>query len=81
MTLTNILCKILERRTNERLVLYLEKEKKIDDRWFGFRKQRSTTDTILKIALQILNGFRSKTAAIFFDIKKVYDKVNREKTP
>ena len=34
------------------------------------------------ITTKILNGFRrkEKTAAIFFYIKKVYDKVNREKT-
>ena len=49
------------------------KRKKIDESQFGFRKQRSTIDTISKI----LDGFRKKekTAAIFLDIEKVYDKV------
>ena len=43
---TNILYKIFERMTNKRLVWYLEKEKKIDERQFGFRKKRSTIHTI-----------------------------------
>ena len=53
--------------TNKRLVWYLEKEKKIYDIQFGFRKQRSTIDAISKI----LHEFRrkEKTAAIFFDIE------------
>ena len=35
-----------------------------------------------KITTKILNGFgrKDKTAAIFFDIEKAYDKVNRKKT-
>ena len=68
--------------TNKRLVWYLEKEKKIDDRQFGFRIQRSTTDAISKLTTKILDRFRrkEKTSAIFFDIDKTYDKVNRKKT-
>ena len=67
--------------TNKRLVWYLEKEKKIDDRQFNFRKQRNTIDAISKIT-KILDKFRRKgiTASIFFKIEKVYDKVIREKT-
>ena len=67
--------------TNKRIFWYLEKEKKIDDRQLGFRKQSSTIDTISKITTIILDGFKKKEkiAAIFFDIKKAYDKVNREK--
>ena len=67
---------------NKRLVWYLEKENKIDTRQFGFRKQRNTIDAISKITTKILEGFRrrEKTAAIFFDIEKAYDKINREST-
>ena len=68
--------------TNKRLVWFLKNEKKIDDRQFGFRKQRSTIDVISKITIKIFYGFKrkEKTATIFFDIGKAYDKVNREKT-
>ena len=82
VSLINILCKIFERMTNKRLAWYLEKEKKIYDRVFGFRKQRSTIDAISKITIKILYRFRrkEKTAAIFFDIEKAYDKVSRDET-
>ena len=45
-------------------------------------KQRSIIDAISKLTTKVLDGFRrkEKTAAIFFDIEKAYDKVNREKT-
>ena len=58
------------------------KGKKIDERQFGFRKQRSTIDAISKITTKTPYGFgrKEKTVAIFFDIEKAYDKVNREKT-
>ena len=67
--------------TKKRLVLYLEKEKRIDDRQFSFRKQKCTIDAILKITTKILHGFRrnEKKAAIFFNIEKSYDKVKRDK--
>ena len=67
---------------NRRLVWSLEKENKIDTRQFGFRKQRNTMDAISKITTKILEGFRrkEKTAAIFFDIEKAYNKIDRENT-
>ena len=40
ISLTDILSKIFNKMTNKRLVWYLKKEKKIDDRQFGFRKQK-----------------------------------------
>ena len=72
---------LFKRMTNKRLVWYLERKKKIDDRQFSFRKQRSTIDVISKITTKILDGFRrkEKIAAIFFDIQKAYDKFNRDK--
>ena len=80
--LTNVLCKIFEKMINERLVWDLEKEKRIAKRQLSFRKQRSTIDAISKIITKFLDGFqrKEKTAAIFFNIEKEYDKVNREKT-
>ena len=39
VVLTNILCKIFEKMTKKRLVWYLEKKKKIDERQFGFRSE------------------------------------------
>ena len=68
--------------TNKRLVWYLKKVKKIYDRQFASRKKRSTIDAIPKITTKILDEFKrkEKTAVIFFDTKKAYDKVNIDKT-
>ena len=60
VALIKIFCKIFARMTNKRLVWYLEREKKIDDRQFVFRKQRSTVDAVSKITTEILDGFRRK---------------------
>ena len=56
----------------------MEKKKEIDDRQFAFRKQKSTIDAISKIVYRLRR--KEKTAAIFFNIEKTYDKFNREKT-
>ena len=67
--------------TNKKIVCYLEKEKKKDDRQFGFRIQRSTIDPISKITTKILERFKrkEKTKGIFFYIEKAYDKIKRGK--
>ena len=82
VALVNILCKIFERITNKRLVWYFEREKKVDDRQFSFRKQRNTIGVISNITTKIIDIFwrKEKTEAIFFDIEIAYDKFNREKT-
>ena len=68
--------------SNKRLVWYMEKEKIIDARQFSFRKQRSTVNAISKLTTKILDGFRRKgeKVVLIFDIKKAYDKINRNKT-
>ena len=61
--------------TNKRLVWYLEKEKKIDDRLFSFRKKRNIIDAISKLTTKILDEFRRKEKiAIFLDIENAYNK-------
>ena len=56
--------------------------KEKNDRQIGFRKRRSTIEAISKLTTKILNRFlkNEKTVAIFFDIDKVYNKINRNKT-
>ena len=50
LALTNILCKRFKRMTNKKLVWYLEKDKKIDERQFSFK-----IDAISKITRKILD--------------------------
>ena len=49
----------------------MEYKKKIDNKQFGFRKQRSTIDAISKVT-KIIDRFKrkEKAEAIFFDIEK-----------
>ena len=51
-------------------------------RQFGFRKLKSRIDAISKLTTNVFDKIRreDKTAAIFFDIRKAYDEINRNKT-
>jgi len=49
IALTSCLCKVAERMINDRLVWYLEKNKLITNMQSGFRKQRSTTDQLVRL--------------------------------
>jgi len=60
---------------NTRLVWYLEKLKLITPVQSGFRKQRSTTDQLVRLETFVREAFVNKqhTVAIFFDLEKAYD--------
>ena len=76
VALTNILCKIFEKMTNKRLATGKGEE----NRWKTVRL--SETKKHNGAISTIFNAFwrKKKTTAIFFDIEKPYDKVNREDT-
>jgi len=67
----------MERMLNTRLVWYLEKLKLITPVQSGFRKQRSTTDQLVRLETFVREAFVNKqhTVAIhvFFDLEKAYD--------
>ena len=79
ISLTSTICKIFEKMVNSRLMWYLESEKKLSKCQYGFRPNRSTMDPIASLTTNILNGFaeRRNTAAIFFDLEKAFDTVDR----
>ena len=54
---------------------YLEKENLLSGVQFGFRKDRSTLDPLLRLSTQIQQGFsdRLQTIGVFFDLEKAYD--------
>ena len=60
---------------NDRLVWYLEKNKIITNMQSGFRKQRSTTDQLVRLESFIREAFVQKqhAVAVFFDLEKAYD--------
>ena len=75
IALTSVMCKVLERMVNLRLVFHLESNKLITASQFGFRKNTSTIDPLLKLSTYIQDGFvkGNHTIGVFFDLEKAYD--------
>ena len=60
---------------NTRLVWYLEKGGFISKYQCGFRKQRYTTDHLLRLETYIRQAFKNgdQCVSVFFDLEKAYD--------
>jgi len=65
----------MEHMINTRLVWYLEKLKLITPVQSGFRKQRSTSDQLVRLETFVRKTFVNKqhTVAIYFNLEKAYD--------
>jgi len=68
IALTSCLCKVMERMVNNRLVWFLERNKLIIPLQCGFRKQRSTTDHLVRSESFIREAFieRQHPVAVFY---------------
>ena len=75
ISLTSTLCKILERLVTDRLTYFMESEHLINNLQSGFRKNRCTTDHILRLQDEINKNIRFKgyTVAVFIDFKSAFD--------
>ena len=75
ISLTNCLCKILEKIINIRLVWFLERNNNIIAFRSDFRQRRSTTDHLVLLANTIRQQMTQKrhTIAVFFNIQKAFD--------
>ena len=75
IALTSCVCKLMEKMINTRLVWYLESNGLLSPYQFGFRKNRSTLDPLLRLSNQIQQGFakQCQTIGVFFDLEKAYD--------
>jgi Reverse transcriptase (RNA-dependent DNA polymerase) len=60
---------------NSRLTWYLESNKILNDVQSGFRKQRSTTDHLVRLESFVREAFirGEHVVSIFFDLEKAYD--------
>lgn len=70
--------KLFERITTTRLSNHIEHLGLIGQHQAGFRKNRSTTDNILRLSEHMHKHFHNKkelTLAIFFDIEKAFDRL------
>ena len=79
ISLTSIMCKLMERMVNSRLTWILEKFSIISPLQNGFRKNRSTMDPIVQLENDIQKGLGNKEATIvcFLDFEKAYDSLYR----
>jgi len=78
ISLLNCIGKWLEKIINSKLQFWLEANKVLPDAQSGFRKNKSTQDQILRLTQDIVHGFNNseRTAAIFFDLEKAFDKAS-----
>ena len=76
ISLLSCLAKFLEKIINNRLIKYLEQNNKIPIFQSGFRKNRSTSDHILRLTQSVKEGFNQNllTTAVFFDLAKAFDR-------
>ena len=79
ISLTCVLCKIMERMINNRLRWWLESRNLLHECQSGFRKNRSTKDCIMRLHDSIYKGLANQrsTLAVFLDFEKAYDTVWR----
>ena len=75
IALTSCICKTLEKMVNARLVWYLESNGYINKEQSGFRKGRSTLDSLSTFETYVRDSFINKeqVVALFFDLEKAYD--------
>jgi len=75
ISLTSCTCKLMEKMVNARLVYILERDNLISDAQNGFRKNRSTTDVLVRLETDIRDSLaqNQNLTTVYFDIAKAYD--------
>ncbi len=77
ISLTNTLCKTMEKIIVRRILRKLETDKSIDKHQSGFRPHKSTIDNLLRLQQEIVDGYSTNqfTVCIFFDVEKAFDRI------
>ena len=77
ISLTSVVCKILETLIRDKLVKHLEENKLIKDSQHGFRFKRSCLTNLLDFFYDVLNQYDESKAVdiIYLDFQKAFDKV------
>ena len=78
ISLTSNISKLLERLIHTRLYLFLESNKVIYNRLFGFRNNHSTTQSLIDITEKIRSSLDKGIFAcgVYIDLQKAFDTVN-----
>ena len=78
ISLTSHISKIMEKLVHQRLYLFLESNKVLYDKQFGFRNKHSTTHALIEITEKFREALDKKHFAcgIFIDLQKAFDTVN-----
>lgn len=81
ISLTNTLCKLLEKMVNRRLIWHLESTTFFAKEQSGFRHHRSTTDHLVNFHTAICEAFVNDfhLAAISMDIEKAFEMVWKDR--
>ena len=79
ISLTCILCKVLESIVKDTLVTYLESNNMIVDCQHGFRNNRSCISQLLHVMEDFTKMIDDKKDIVYFDFSKAFDSVPHEK--
>ena len=80
ISLTSVLCKVMERMATNRLTWFVEKNQLLNNVQTGFRRAKSTLDQLLRLHDDAHRSIRSKSAtqAVFLDFSKAFDLLWKE---
>ena len=83
ISLTDCLGKLLEKVIADRMSSYMEENNLFNESQAGFRKERCTTDQVIKLVQMATDRWQKTdgevaTVVTFFDFERAYDKVWRE---
>ena len=80
ISLLPVISKILEKIIHSRLTNFFKKYNILYEGQYGFRKLRSTTDAILDLTGNILDGFNRNmyTIGLFLDMTKAFDSIKHD---
>ena len=80
ISLLSIFDKIIEKLMHKRLYTFLEDNKILYDKQFGFRKNNSTVFSLIEITEKIKESIDNKKfgCGIFIDLRKAFDTVNHD---
>lgn len=80
IALLSVFSKIFERAFHNKLISFLETQKLMSTRQFGFTKGRSTQEAILSFYEKILDNLNSnlKSCGIFYDLSRAFDTIHHE---